>query len=662
MARRPSMRWTGLSVAVLAFVGAGILLRNGATPISPHTPDSGKTPQRTIPLPGDPKSAAPSPGNGVVEGVPAPGITVVANPATEGGPSPGDALVDLPSELAIGGTCIDEEGNPVAGAALAVERRPAPGSVVHLPRGDGDFSAVQETGPDGRFRIGGLTEGDYCLFARARGSAVTGIVARAGDEDLRVVLRGAKTISGRVVSGEERTPVRGAKVVARKWGPHPFWVWRAATSGKGGSFTIEDLPDGEYEITTGGPDSGGPYLAVHLAGVPAGRSDLEVVVAESVSIRGRLVDREGRPVGESMRVRVREGGGASFSRHDGTFEVHGVAPGEHEVLVEAPDDKVRHFLPRTVLPVTAGTADLVIVLQRGVTVAGRVVDESGQGVLRKVEIRMERAGRVEAENGDGEDGDGARSDAGGPGVFWSRADGTFESPALPEGTVWDLFAGTTRGTLSRSPGDAPWTLGCVVRGVTAGTRDLVVALRNGGTISGRVVDARGIPVGEGELVVARADPKTEEPGGIVTAFTAKDGTFTLRGLGDFRFALAVPDMGPPETGLDARERHVPGSQGVTLRVGNSAVLSGRLLEADGTGASVVSLIARDGEGNYLDACYEFREGGAFHLRHLPVGRVHLFASGVTGLDEARDSRGEVALGAFDAPSSGVEIRLKARKR
>jgi hypothetical protein len=176
------------------------------------------------------------------------------------------------------------------------------------------------------------------------------------------------------------------------------------------------------------------------------------------------------------------------------------------------------------------------------------------------------------------------------------------------------------------------------------------------------VDAGGNPVGEGELVIAEADPRTEEPGGIVTASTATNGAFTLRGLGDFRFTITVPAMRALDTGSEARELHVPGSQGVTIRVRNSAVISGRLLEADGTVAAVGILVARDGEGNFLDQCWEFGDGGAFRLRHLPVCRVHLFASGVSGFDEARDARGEVALGVFDAPSSGLEIRLEARKR
>jgi len=190
------------------------------------------------------------------------------------------------------------------------------------------------------------------------------------------------------------------------------------------------------------------------------------------------------------------------------------------------------------------------------------------------------------------------------------------------------------------------------REVAAGSRGLDVRIAQHGVVRGKVLLPDGDSAGPGATVWARAlgDDDRERPGRTASTMTNEDGTFVLEYLGDFRFGVearkGTPDLVEGPTALDVR----PGAKDVILRLARRSSVKGVLLAADGTPAPAHRLEAC--RADYLRP-WEVTSGkdGVFEFPELPPGGIRIiFRWGGKVID----------LGEPEAPATDVVLRLPAK--
>lgn len=165
--------------------------------------------------------------------------------------SPRHVEIDLEPGLALSGTLLDADGDPLGGAPLAIEgQRLVPLGFTMVPKPTWEFWAglsTTVTDEAGRFRFEHLYAGGFTLTARLPDapSRVTRWELRAGDEDLQLVF-GQGDLSDVLVRGRV-TDARTARPV------ESFVVTAMRATGTGGFVgfprTFEHSPDGRYELT-----------------------------------------------------------------------------------------------------------------------------------------------------------------------------------------------------------------------------------------------------------------------------------------------------------------------------------------------------------------------------------------------------------------------------
>jgi protocatechuate 3,4-dioxygenase beta subunit len=291
-------------------------------------------------------------------------------------PGPGRAVdlgdVALDPGLAIRGRVRDPEEQPVAGATVR--------ATAQSPGGSGEAEA--ESGPDGRFELGGLGPGRYGVHASAAGYASGEATADAGGEPVEVVLDLGGILSGRVVdAGGE--PVEGAEVSARDESQPGGWRVFSGRSDEGdGRFSLRDVSPGRYDLEV----RAGARGEASRAGVrvPAGRTtDLgTVVLARGGVVRGEVVDAEGRgiagaTVSAEREATIRTGRRETQTGSSGAFELRGLPAGAWFLAARHPSYAASAPLGVQVEPEdTAPPAR--IVLARGGRIEGRALHRDGR--------------------------------------------------------------------------------------------------------------------------------------------------------------------------------------------------------------------------------------------------------------------------------------------
>jgi hypothetical protein len=248
----------------------------------------------------------------------------------------GGLLIDLRPASSIAGKLRDRAGRAVAGGSVTLLEADGPA----LPR-------VVESDADGAFAFSAVLPGNYVVTGRAAGYYPGApLKLRVQDRPLTVELRlelGA-TLAGRVLD-EQAKPVAGAHV----------------------------------EVAGEAPD--GTPVAVTGAGTEEARSTALDPVGELGVLRGPLPYPPVTPVEASAPVAK-----PFITDADGAFRVTGVPAGKLVVVASHPDFARGESLP---LAIVAGAQVTVnVVLSRGATVRGRVVDERG-APLSAVEVSGE---------------------------------------------------------------------------------------------------------------------------------------------------------------------------------------------------------------------------------------------------------------------------------
>jgi len=451
------------------------------------------------------------------------------------------------------GRVVGADGEPIAGAEVRIVRLPEKGMRARtITPADEPIGA--ETDAEGRFFVTGLAPGEVELHARAPGHApvrIPGIEvpAERNEFDLgEVVLEPGARLEGRVVDTEGRA-VAGAELRLGKdpdlMSPRiqPFG-WPSSASDARGRFIFEDLRPDErvfLRIAKSGYD-------LAEASAEPGEEKLEIVLEGHLSLSGRVIDPEGRPI-EGARVSI---GGEIDGRFygisagattdaEGRFETDKVAP--DATLVRA---WARGHQPSERIPLERGEegalAEVEIMLELGFEVEGRVIDSVGAPVMGAL---------VFVESSGGSPGPSGQSDS----------EGLFR------------LEGVAPGEAELAAVEGPRQVTEAIE-VGPGSRFVEIVLPAGFEVSGRVVDPEG--TGLERIVVeltAWSDP----------------GTLPVREVTDAAGAFRFDDVGPGTWAVTARaegltELRSPGQfvveapvTGLELVLGSGTTLRGRVL-------------------------------------------------------------------------------------
>jgi hypothetical protein len=434
-------------------------------------------------------------------------------------------VVNVELELPAGGrtltgTVTDATGGSINGARidaakLGVGRR-------------GDAVASTLTGTDGKYKLT-VAEGQLLVAASeasyAPQSRFVEVGANGATADFQLVPGGV--IEGIVRDEQTREPMAGAIVLAQRDSPAMMLGERAThdvTTGSDGRFRITGLRPGAYELRARAAQRASHSSTIVGLGVAEQVSDVEILVGKAPVIRGVVVDETGVPA-PSVDVSAFSGpgeGGEAKSDAKGAFVIEGLAAGHYMLM-----GRSEQFVPGGPTSVELADKDLdgvKVTVHRGLRIKGHV--ERRQ--VCEVEIDLD------------EDGFGA-----GRGMLMLLAptttttDGEFDlGPAHP--AAYQLTARCPSGEQGDKKIEAK-----------AGMPEVVIEVKPGASIAGKVIDGAGKPV-PGVAVSAALQGGTERTtivNGVVTsgvqALTNAAGAYELRGLAAGSYRLGVLDRGRP---------------------------------------------------------------------------------------------------------------------
>ncbi len=494
---------------------------------------------------------------------------------------PAVAEIDLrlPPLARVRGRVLDDgTGQPVAGAVVVAWLLPEEGARIAFARieTDGEGRFLLEGIPAGRLGNLNVRAAGYLPYPDGRGYSVERKVIRVSEgttveQEVRL-LRGA-TLSGRVTDAAG-APVEGALVQAWQTAGQPG-QGRADAKGR---YRIDGLPPGAAVVL---PHADGMYLpgspARPVEALAAGEAPvsqvamlvageeavLDLVLAPGVSVEGRVVDGDGRPV-EGAGVWVWPGGGVPVpSATDGSFRAV-AAPGAGRVVEATAPGGRRGRSDKIVVPATGSLRDVEVILEAGGAVAGRVRRADG-GSLRGARLRVvPRA--PEPSNPWAWGGHVAAAPAATVGD-----DGSFAAEGLAPGPC----------TLAAWDGDCPEvvvTLGLLAPGEHR--EGIEVVLAPGAALAGRVQDGAGRAVAGAQVSVQTEESARRGIGvSVIAAVTDGSGAFRVERLPRDPHAVHVraPGFRPASTG------GMPGGEPVTVVLETADAIGGILVDED-TGA------------------------------------------------------------------------------
>jgi len=397
-----------------------------------------------------------------------------------------DVALDLPPEAPVSGRVLLGD-KPIAGATVTAVQ-------------DGEtFEAT--AGPDGRYRLEGLSAGPISLGVRASGFAPSEREALAPTEGLDVTLRRLVRLQGTVKTGKGQ-PLAGTAVHV---GGSGLWPPRAIQADDSGRYEI-DVVEGVYELRAEAPGMVSELVEGVDVVAPGARQDLTLVPA--APLKGSVRSQDGKPVAGAV---VRLGAAAlgalgrrALSDASGAFQLGPLPEGAYRVEVAAAG-----FLPATLGPVTVRPPKpgwVHATLSRGASVSGKVVDTRGFGLAgARIQVRIvgedglprihsqevaESAARFLIARGElgvtqGRVPFPSESVSAGR-AFQTDQEGGFAISGLPSG----------KATVSATHPDFAEGQSAVIALSEGAVAEARLVLRRGAQVSGRIVDEAGYPLAQ----------------------------------------------------------------------------------------------------------------------------------------------------------------------
>jgi protocatechuate 3,4-dioxygenase beta subunit len=559
--------------------------------------------------------------------------------------APGTVAIALTKASGIAGRVTDESGASVAGARVRLARDT---NVRALMRGGPSAlfgSPGVTSGPDGAFRLRGLSAERNVTLEAVKTEYVTakrhGISVKAGEtqKDIVLVLKRGLEARGRVVDTAGQ-PIPGAEVrltQSERGGGARFVFQMAgmnrekadATSGADGRFRVGGLEAGGYALAVsreGYAPKRVPSVAVQAQGP---NEWAPVVLAAGVPIAGLVRNSKGEAVVSADVFAFGDGAGPRNARTDleGRFRLEGFGS-DRPVMVNVRADGYASLQKR----LNPSPEEVVLVLKASGTIRGRVEDA---GTKRPVtdftatytESQGGFAGGFRMVMGGGESEKSFQS-----------PDGTFELSDVPPGK-WIVRAS--------SPAYRPAEVSGVEVAEGETKEGVVLSLKKGAVVTGRVLDPRrGTGVANASVTWSEGSSAGMGPGMAALArleggsqpavTTDADGRFRFDGLPSGRITVTAEHSDYLEASkqIDLEDE---ANVDLTLSVGGS--ISGTVVGKDGrTGvAGAQVLLSAPGSGmSFGDDSARADASGNFSFEHLKAGRYGVSARSNAGATASKD--------------------------
>ncbi|HLX09688.1 MAG TPA: carboxypeptidase regulatory-like domain-containing protein [Thermoanaerobaculia bacterium] len=542
--------------------------------------------------------------------------------------------VDLPmAELTPAGaplkvTVLAAAGHPTAGVLAGIRRLRSPAT----PGAPSDPSAIDaEAGSWHPARRVAVTAADGTLvLPRARGEAVEILASDDGWPP-------AATVAGEAPTAILRLPSRPTRILAvhRAGGDSAagalvrqggLWI---GLTGLDGHLAVAIPAKAAVTLSIRSADGQAAEVLWPAAGA-AVPGELPATLQPPRAVAGRVVDAATRrPLAGALVLG--DLGPPARTAIDGGFRLLAPEPGEAKVQAFA----VRHLALHASLPLpaapppsarasAAGGEPVVLPLEPAARLAGRVIDERGRpvaGAAVAAAPRFVRPHRVRGEAA-------ARSGAdGGFTIDQAVADEPYEVSAVAAG-----FAPTT--LVTRTAGAAGAALGHAPVPRLPDPTSLVLMLRAGAAVFGRVADTAARPLPDAEVELQRTGRMPHHVGeGLHTARSDALGAFLVPHLppGSYLLTVLHPGFAPAQAaGIDlpaAAARRDLGT--VTLQPG--AAIYGTVVDAAGrpvagakaslSGRAVPWLSSISSAKRALEPSLETDVDGSFRFADLMPGAV-----------------------------------------
>ena len=364
-------------------------------------------------------------------------------------------------------------------------------------------------------------------------------------------------VLGRVVSARNGAPVAGAELT--------FGAARGALStrsGPDGAFRFVPPGPGSYQLAAVlaegyvpfGPDWGQSPIRF-VSPVPAGAPELVVTLEPETRFAGRVERSDGAPLpAATVTLRIPGASGASLASPERSWttdaqgEFRGTAPEEGVLVARHPG-----FLP-AVVQLRSGRPGPQLVRLVLQPVAGEAGDRSVAGIVLGSEGAPVPGATVTLGAGRGRGGLGWALL---PAPVSTDSDGRFRFASVPETAAW---VQARNADLLSDPASVP------------GQGDIVLTLRPGGVLAGRVLQADGRPALAFALRISRLR-RAPESQPVTLSVMEPEGRWELRGLraGAYLLEAAAPGAGSSApvrvdlpTGASRVERDVWLRRGHTL--------------------------------------------------------------------------------------------------
>jgi protocatechuate 3,4-dioxygenase beta subunit len=514
--------------------------------------------------------------------------------------------IRLHDGVTLTGKVLSGEGNPIPGAEVVCERgfRPDFRSEVWRTTTDGSGAFVLE-GVAGDAWIHWLPSLEVRASAEGFCTATQSVPSEAGPVEFRLLPEARAR--GRVVFRDPEEPAPGVEMVV--WEGDIFGITigggttgRGATTGDDGRFDLRGLRGGKYTLEARHPEGcmvgenvpfeveeGGILDGLEIAlarGVSqgfrvsdaasgAGIAGAEVVVAvpEEVDLHG--LERRGRTDGE------------------GRCRISGLRPDRCDVSVSA-RGYIGDRFPVQVSGGSGGGETIILRLEKGASISGRVVDPDGLAIAG-AEVRIEAPKDPPEPAPDGIPGEPLHSDAA----------GRYAIVGLPAFGLYVLSA-SAEGYLPASAEGIAVKLG--------EARSLDFTLSRGATVSGRVLDSQGASIPGAEVWARGSSGGTSDAAG----------RYEIRGLQGGANEITATCRGrirPPPRGIDIRDGETVEGFDIVFPAGGT--IQGQVF--DETGEPVRSAEIEIHGGNRELRLVSDAEGG-FSLQGVPPGQYSLAAS------------------------------------
>lgn len=553
------------------------------------------------PQPGRPSSSAETQESSIAEGD---GVLVSATPERVDRDNGTGTGRPVPVELTgrVFGYIYRNDGGPAAGAELTAfcTSRGAP------PTGQPD-SHHTESGIDGSFELLEIPLGPYSVGAvlgEMRGTATCVLTRDASDAEVVLVLATALPLGGSVVdrAGKAvRTGTLYPYLLDGKTVRRGTWLAQAVELDENGDFLFPNLEPGSwsiYVIAQGFP----PALSTPL---PAGLLDATIRLPPGVSVSGRAVADPPLAAAGGLAVLIADAkvdGPAMEVACDARGEFHFDAIAAGNYILRVRDTAEEYALAEDPYPLAVGAKKIdgiVLMLQRGGSIEGRIVDKASGAGVAGVEVAVRR------------EGSGRSLHA----ATASTGSGDFRVAGLPAGE-FSIRLKNLRGYAGSDPEFA-------VVGLRTGLRTSGVqfSLFRGATVRGRVLTAAGEPVAGARISCrgcSRYGPKFSDRAGNYTVADLLSGrSLTLTASTAAMESEPVGPFAVPESGAEGVD--------LVLTRDCRGVVAGVLVSERGRPLAGTVSASPEGGGWALPAGAASDAEGHFVLAGLAPGSYSIFA-------------------------------------